>query len=75
MYLRPKHYKRRSLTEVADVPGSQTPSPRDSSVNEHVALLCDACRSNPEKYNGPKMCQQFVRHLQGIFQTGPDLRK
>ena len=62
--LRPKNYKRRSLTEVADVPVSQTPSPRDSSVNEYAVLLCDACRSNPGKHHGPKICQQFVRHLQ-----------
>ena len=73
MHLRPKSYKRPSLTGVADVPVSKTPSPRDSSVNEHAALLCEACRSNPGNHNGPKICQQFVRHLQGIFQIGPDL--
>ncbi len=72
-HLRPKNYKRHSLTEVADVPVSQTPSPRDSSVNEYAALLCDTCRSKPGKHNGPKICQQSVHHLQCIFQIRPVL--
>ena len=61
-----------SLTEVADVAVNRTPSPRDSSVNEHAAPLCDACRSNPGKKNGrktqwtqnvPTVCTSFTGHL------------